>query len=76
METKEGWTWLTNSKKWHYFVDGRSLCGGFMVFANMQGELVQGNNDSSDNCASCKKKLQKRLNKNEEKKKELDKQDE
>jgi hypothetical protein len=66
-KVNEGWTWLTNSKKWHYFVGGRSLCGGFMIFANMQGKLEQGNNDSADNCASCKKKLKKRLEKNEKK---------
>ena len=55
---KEGWTWLTNSKKWHYFIDGRSLCGRFMVLG--RPELEQGNNNSSDNCKACVKKLEKR----------------
>jgi len=25
-QIKEGWTWLWNAKKWHYFVGGKSLC--------------------------------------------------
>ena len=52
---KEGWTWLHNSKKWHYFVDGRSLCGRWMLFSNPG--LEQGNDDSPDNCKACSKKL-------------------
>lgn len=54
---KEGWTWLTNSPKWHYFRDSRSLCNKFMLFGEHKFE--QNNDNSSDNCAMCKKKLDK-----------------
>ena len=56
----EGWTWLINSKKWHYFVNGRSLCGKFGLIG--RPELKQGDDDNPDNCAACRKKL-KRKNK-------------
>jgi hypothetical protein len=56
----EGWTWLINSKKWHYFVNGRSLCGKFGLIG--RPELEQGNDDSPDNCTACRKKLKKRKN--------------
>lgn len=55
MSEKEGWGFPSNSRKSHYFVDKRSLCGKWMFF----GELEQGNDDSPDNCTSCKKALQK-----------------
>ena len=55
----EGWTWLVNSRKWHYFTqDKLSLCGKFMLLS--LGALEAGNDDSPDNCAACKKKLAKR----------------
>jgi len=50
----EGWGWPGNSKKAHYFVNGRSLCGSWIYF----GELEQGKDDSSDNCPRCKKRLE------------------
>ena len=58
---KEGWTWLLNAKKWHYFVDGRALCGKWMLFSTP--ELEQGNDNSPDNCVVCQKKLTIRKNK-------------
>lgn len=58
MSKTEGWTYLTNSRKWHYFVDGRSLCKRFMLF--IIPELEQGTDDSPDNCKACKEKLLKR----------------
>lgn len=54
-ELKEGWTWLTNSSKWHYFVNKKSLCGRFAIWSD--DDLEQGNDDSEDNCAACKRKL-------------------
>ncbi len=54
---KEGWTWLTNSPKWHYFRDGRSLCNKFMLFG--KHNFKQADNNRPDNCAMCKKKLDK-----------------
>jgi len=61
MKNKEGWTWLANSKKWHYFVEGRSLCGKFLLL--QIPELEQGNDGSPDNCMACRKKLEKRREK-------------
>ncbi len=54
---KEGWTYLLNSPKWHYFRGGRSLCGRFLLLGNP--ELEQGNENSPDNCKGCLRKLQK-----------------
>jgi hypothetical protein len=50
----EGWTWLFNSRKWHYFRDQKSLCGKWAILGNPT--LEQGNDRSPDNCASCKRK--------------------
>jgi len=55
---REGWGWIRDTRKWHYFVDGRSLCGKWMGLG--LGELEQGNDDSPDNCVACKKALSKR----------------
>jgi hypothetical protein len=57
---KEGWTYLLNSRKWHYFTDeeNKSLCGKFMLLS--LPELEQGNDESPDNCAACKRALAKR----------------
>lgn len=54
----EGWTWLGNSRKWHYFVGDRSLCRKWGLFATPK--LQQGNDDSPDNCAECRRRLKKR----------------
>lgn len=64
-ENNEGWTWLSNSRKWHYFVDGRSLCKKFMLFST--SGLEQGKDDSPDNCMACRKALEKRKAKLEKK---------
>jgi hypothetical protein len=53
---EEGWGKPARTKKWHYFVGIRSLCGRWAY----RGELEQGNDDSPDNCAACRKKLEKR----------------
>jgi len=60
----EGWNWIYNSPKWHYFVDGVSLCKRWMLFS-IPKNLEQGNNNSPDNCKTCRKALLKRLEKNE-----------
>ncbi len=59
MTKQEGWTWLVNSRKWHYFRNSRSLCGKFMLLGSMLDELVQGNNNSPDNCLICRRKREK-----------------
>lgn len=53
--SKEGWTWLHNSGKWHYFKNGKSLCGKYMILSN--DSLKLGNDNSLDNCVKCKKIL-------------------
>jgi hypothetical protein len=55
---KEGWTYLLNAPKWHYFVGGRSLCRRWALFSTTA--LESGNDDSTDNCKSCRVELEKR----------------
>lgn len=51
----EGWWKPTGSRKWHYFKEGTALCGNWGLFGN---EILEtGNDDSSDNCEGCRKKL-------------------
>jgi hypothetical protein len=52
----EGWKWLFNSPKWHYFIKGKSLCGRWLSFG---GGYQKGNDDSPDNCKACAKALKK-----------------
>ena len=52
---KQGWTWLINSPRWHYFVKGKSLCGRWMIISDANLEI--GNDNSPDNCKACRKKL-------------------
>lgn len=56
-EANEGWWLPANSVKAHYMRHKRSLCGKMMCLGNP--ELEQGNDDSVDNCAECKKRLKK-----------------
>jgi len=51
-----GWTYLFNSPKWHYFRGGRSLCKRWMTFGS---EFEQGNDKSPDNCKGCMTALEK-----------------
>lgn len=50
-EEEEGWTWLMNSTKWHYFRGGRSLCRRYMVLGRPEFEGDSPN--SPDNCRTC-----------------------
>lgn len=52
----EGWGKPGLARKWHYFVKARSLCGGWIFWSH---NLEQGNDNSPDNCAACKRKLAK-----------------
>ncbi len=54
---KQGWTWFTNAKKRHYFVDKLILCGRYALFTHPQDGYETDNNNSPDNCAACKRKL-------------------
>lgn len=55
----EGWTWTQNSRKWHYFREKRAICGGMLMFVHPSEGYEVGNNDSTDNCAACRRKLSK-----------------
>lgn len=55
VKSKEGWKWLINSTKAHYFRGGQSLCRRWMSFGTT---FEQGNDESPDNCKACVKKLQ------------------
>lgn len=62
MNEKEGWDW--SNKKYHYFVEGRSLCRnwGFPNYTDMQPDT--GNTESQrDDCKACFKGLIKRRQK-------------
>jgi len=59
MSSKEqGWSWPVNSQRAHYFPAGEliSLCGRWMILG---GEREDDKHDSPDNCAACRKKLDK-----------------
>jgi hypothetical protein len=52
----EGWTWLHNATKWHYFRNSRSLCGKWMYLGD-DNDLQKGKDRSPDNCSGCIAKL-------------------
>lgn len=54
---KEGWTWLYNTPKWHYFVDQESLCRRWILFSG--GAFLEPNMRSNriGYCKTCEKKL-------------------
>ena len=54
----EGWSWLFNSRRDHYFVNGVSLCGKWAILG---GGDCQDTSDSP--CAACLKKLKARKEK-------------
>lgn len=51
----EGWTFLHNSRRDHYFVDGRSLCGKYAYFGPIDNKT-----NGNPECADCLKRLKKR----------------
>ena len=55
MSDSGGWKLLTNSRKWHWFrPNGMSLCGRWFTLSLVECE--QGNDESPDNCATCRAK--------------------
>ena len=56
-EIKKGWGLPSQSRKWHYFMNGRSLCRKFGWFD--RDPLEEGNDNSLDNCKDCKRRLEK-----------------
>ena len=55
---REGWLMPARSRKYHYFVEGRSLCNGW-IFPDYNNLLPDtGNTERGpDDCAECFKKL-------------------
>lgn len=54
----EGWVYIDGTPKWHYVSeDGRALCGRWLYLGSVEPET--GNDGSKDNCAACRKKLEK-----------------
>lgn len=58
-EEHEGWVGTINGRKWHYVIGDTALCGTVI----WGGQPEQGNDNSPDNCAACKRKLTKRREK-------------
>jgi hypothetical protein len=56
---KEGWFMPSYSRKFHYFVEGRSLCRGWMLPGELDPDT--GNKDpGKEDCITCFRQLQKR----------------
>lgn len=53
---EEGWGFPELSKKAHYFVEGRSLCGRWAYTGALEPAALA----SPDDCAACTRKLTKR----------------
>jgi hypothetical protein len=54
-ELGRGWGWPGLSKKSHYFIEGRSLCGKWIFM----GALTTVDFKSPDDCADCRRRLTK-----------------
>lgn len=50
-----GWYWPSNSRKAHYYVDGRSLCGRYGFPGKLGHPDDKGGCD--DDCTPCSRKL-------------------
>lgn len=53
----EGWGWPLLSRKAHYFVKHRALCGRWLYM----GVLENDKHDSPDNCTACNKRRASRV---------------
>lgn len=62
-ELKEGWGIPGQSKKWHYFRDGMSLCRKWGFFL---GHLEPDEGANEDDCPACRKKLDKEIQSHKE----------
>lgn len=58
-KVSEGWGFLVNSRKAHYFRDGRSLCRRWMCFS--LSDLEQDDKKSPDDCKACRRKRDREL---------------
>jgi hypothetical protein len=53
--TVNGWGWPGLSRKAHYFVGGRSLCGSWLFFGALTAEQAVAEKPGPDDCARCHK---------------------
>lgn len=51
----EGWSRPADARKWHYFRDGRSLCGRWGM--RRSRHLEPDDEPSADDCAACRRTL-------------------
>lgn len=58
----EGWWYPMNSRKAHYMVDNRSLCGRWGAWTNLPQDVLLPDTNSAgpDDCAECGRRLAKR----------------
>lgn len=58
-ELSEGWKGLANTRKHHYFVEGRSLCGRWLNFGSIN-ENEQSDTQQNFDCKGCWQQLRNR----------------
>lgn len=56
----EGWAKPWRAQKFHYFVDGRSLCRAWGMLGNEELEQDTGKTQAEDDCARCARAMEKR----------------
>lgn len=55
-----GWRWMFNAKKIHFFNNGRALCGKWMILSSSDKEdLTVRNSPLPDECRECHKRAKK-----------------
>lgn len=53
------WKWPASAQKAHVFIDGRSLCGKWMVLSDANSDAVSETDTlGRDDCSPCFKKAQ------------------
>lgn len=55
MSVERGWAKPSNSRKWHYFVEARSLCRNWLYLGDIL-ETDQAAGPTSNDCATCRRK--------------------
>lgn len=51
-----GWHRPQNSQKWHYYTNGKSLCGKWVLFGGIIRKSNQGFKTSGDDCSRCRQR--------------------
>jgi hypothetical protein len=57
MSTNQDWVTLLNSRKYHYCIGSRALCGKYLYVGNEYDP--DNGKPSKDDCAECRKRLDK-----------------